>query len=96
MMTVDLERNVLQGPDGREIAFEVPAERRTALLEGLDEIAVILRLQSDIDAFQTADRRDRSWIYLERAMPGTSHPSTSHPEQGLHRVSDKIENGIPE
>jgi len=97
MMTVDLERNVLQSPDGREIAFEVPAERRTALLEGLDEIAVILRLQSYIDVFQTADRRDRSWIYLERAMPGKSHP-----EQGLHPVPDKIElpdkveNGTPE
>jgi len=67
IMTVDLMRNVLQSPDGREIAFQVPAERRTALLEGLDEIEVILRMQFEIDGFQAADRKARSWIYLERA-----------------------------
>src|SRR4051812_7054373 len=56
-LTVDLVRNVLQCPDGREIAFEVPTERRTALLEGIDEIVVIMRMQPDIDAFQAADRK---------------------------------------
>jgi 3-isopropylmalate/(R)-2-methylmalate dehydratase small subunit len=77
VVTVDLLRNVLQIPDGREIAFEVPAERRTALLEGLHEIEVIVRMQSDIDAFEAADRKARSWIYLERDV---SAPS----ESGYH------------
>jgi 3-isopropylmalate/(R)-2-methylmalate dehydratase small subunit len=66
IVTVDLERCLLTGPDGRSLGFTVPAERRTALLEGLEEIAVILRMEGDIDAFQAKDRHERPWIYLDR------------------------------
>jgi 3-isopropylmalate/(R)-2-methylmalate dehydratase small subunit len=48
------------------ISFDVPAERRTALLEGLDEIDVILKMEAHIDVFQRADREQRPWIYLDR------------------------------
>lgn len=44
----------------------MPAERRAALLEGLDEIDVILRMEPAIDTFQQADRVRRPWIYLSR------------------------------
>src|SRR5689334_20858932 len=40
IVTVDLVQCRLEGPDGRVIAFNVSAERRAALLEGLDEIEV--------------------------------------------------------
>ena len=65
-ITVDLQRCVVQGLDGRTISFTVPAERRTALLAGLDEIDVILGMETEIDNFQRADREQRPWIYLER------------------------------
>jgi 3-isopropylmalate/(R)-2-methylmalate dehydratase small subunit len=39
-ITVDLQRCVVTGVDGRELAFSVPADRREALLAGLDEIDV--------------------------------------------------------
>ena len=65
-ITVDLERCVVRVLDGREIAFSVPAERRAALLEGLAEIDVILRMTPDIDNFQRTDREQRPWIYLNR------------------------------
>jgi len=66
VVSIDLVQCRLEGPDGRTMAFSVPAERRTALLEGLDEIQVILRMGGDIDAFQAEDRRRRPWIYLDR------------------------------
>jgi 3-isopropylmalate/(R)-2-methylmalate dehydratase small subunit len=66
VVTVDLERCTLTGPDSRSIAFAVPAERRVALLEGLDEIQVILRMEGDIDAFQAKDQNARPWVYLDR------------------------------
>jgi len=66
LVTVDLQRCVVQGLDGQTRSFTVPEERRTALLEGLDEIDVIVRMQADIDAFQHADRGERPWIYLQR------------------------------
>ena len=56
----------MRGLDGREIAFSVPAERRAALLSGLDEIDVILGMEADIENFQRADREQRPWVYLDR------------------------------
>jgi 3-isopropylmalate/(R)-2-methylmalate dehydratase small subunit len=66
VVTVDLERCIVEGPDGRVHNFSVPAERRTALLEGLQDIDLILRMERDVDAFQTMDRQARPWIYLGR------------------------------
>ena len=66
VISVDLRRCVVTALDGREIAFTLPAERRSALLEGLAEIDVILRMEADIDNFQRADREARPWIYLDR------------------------------
>ena len=65
-VTVDLNRCTVTGPDGAASAFSVPAERRDALMEGLAEIDVILRMSQDIDTFQQADRVQRPWIYLNR------------------------------
>jgi len=65
-LTIDLQHCVVQGLDGRTISFAVPAERRTALLAGLDEIDVILRMEAQIDDFQRTDRELRPWVYLDR------------------------------
>ena len=66
VVTVDLERCIVAGPEGWTASFTVPAERRTALLEGLDEIDVILRMEREIDTFQRLDRNARSWLYPAR------------------------------
>jgi 3-isopropylmalate/(R)-2-methylmalate dehydratase small subunit len=69
VVTVDLEHCTVRGP-GREFSFELPAERRMALLEGLDEIDVILRFEQEIDAFEQRDRARHPWKYhvpFERA-----------------------------
>jgi len=66
IVTVDLVQCRLEGPRGVAIPFSVPAERRVALLEGLDEIRVMLRMDPDIEAYEAADRRRRPWIYLDR------------------------------
>ena len=65
-ITVDLQRCVVTDLNGCEIAFTVPAERRTSLLAGMDEIDVILGMESEIENFQRADRGQRPWIYLHR------------------------------
>jgi 3-isopropylmalate/(R)-2-methylmalate dehydratase small subunit len=66
VVTVDLDLCRLTDPNGRAIAFTVPAERRVALREGLAEIQVILRMEGDVDAFQARDRAMRPWVYLDR------------------------------
>jgi 3-isopropylmalate/(R)-2-methylmalate dehydratase small subunit len=61
-LTVDLDRCVVQGQDGFQLPFDVPAERREALLNGLDEISFILTMQADIDAYQARERSALPWL----------------------------------
>ena len=49
--TVDLERQVVAF-DGREVAFEISAETRERLLNGLDDIALTLQHAESIDRFE--------------------------------------------
>jgi 3-isopropylmalate/(R)-2-methylmalate dehydratase small subunit len=59
-ITVDLERQVVVDPDGRELPFEMDPFARECLLEGLDEIALTLRRADEIDRYEgsTAGRVD--------------------------------------
>ncbi|MBE0624380.1 MAG: 3-isopropylmalate dehydratase small subunit [Burkholderiales bacterium] len=63
LLTVDLERQRIVTAKGEEIAFEVEALRRTMLQEGLDEIGITLRHETEIAAFQRSDRDARPWLY---------------------------------
>lgn len=51
-LTVDLERQLLVGPDGAEHAFTVPPFARDCLLRGLDEIGLTLTLAGEIAAYE--------------------------------------------
>jgi 3-isopropylmalate/(R)-2-methylmalate dehydratase small subunit len=53
--TVDLEREVVVLPSGREAAFELEAGVRERLLNGWDDIALTLRREDEIAAYE----RDR-------------------------------------
>ena len=53
-MTVDLDRRVVVGPDGREVPFEFDEDTRHRLLNGLDDIALTLRHEDAIAAYETA------------------------------------------
>jgi 3-isopropylmalate/(R)-2-methylmalate dehydratase small subunit len=73
-LTVDLERCRVVAPDGREFAFELEAEAREMLLEGLDAIDLTLKSRAAIDAFLARDRAQRPWIY---AIPAAASPAQS-------------------
>jgi 3-isopropylmalate/(R)-2-methylmalate dehydratase small subunit len=51
-LTVDLEARQLVGPDGRVVPFELDDYHRERLLEGLDDIALTLRREPEIDEFE--------------------------------------------
>jgi 3-isopropylmalate/(R)-2-methylmalate dehydratase small subunit len=63
LLTVDLPRQRVAGPDGLEFAFEIAPEEREMLLEGLDAIDLTLKHRDAIDAFLARDRERRPWIY---------------------------------
>ncbi len=62
-LTVDLTQCRVDLPDGQSLVFSISDERRTAMLEGLDELGQLLRYKDRIDAFQSQDRQARPWIY---------------------------------
>jgi len=62
-VAVDLETKTIAYPTGRRIVFEMDEVRRTALLEGLDELQTILREEASIAAFQSRARSERPWQY---------------------------------
>lgn len=62
-VTVDLERQEVVFPDGGRMTFAIEPMRRTAMLEGLDEIGLTLRYADAIADYQAADRAARPWIW---------------------------------
>ena len=61
-ITIDLARQVVVRPNGEEIAFDVDPFRKHSLLEGLDDIGQTLKHAPAIDAYETKQRADASWM----------------------------------
>jgi 3-isopropylmalate/(R)-2-methylmalate dehydratase small subunit len=65
-IAIDLREQTITSPSGKQHRFEIDPRRRDGLLEGLDEVALTLRRDGEIRAFQAADRARRPWIHLAR------------------------------
>jgi 3-isopropylmalate/(R)-2-methylmalate dehydratase small subunit len=61
-LTVDLESQTIKGPDGGEIKFDIDADRRHRLLNGIDDIDESLQKNEAIDKFETGMRENRPWV----------------------------------
>jgi len=61
-LTIDLENQVIQGPDGGTLAFEVEPFRKHCLLNGLDDIGLTLEKKPEVTAFETKIAADRPWL----------------------------------
>jgi 3-isopropylmalate/(R)-2-methylmalate dehydratase small subunit len=61
--SVDLSSCAVTTPVGRVVEFHIEKLRREALLSGLDEIALTLKGEDNIEVWQTADRQQRPWIW---------------------------------
>lgn len=63
-VTIDLKNGTVTGPDGSASSFDIAPADQEMLLEGLDGIALTMRRDDEILAFQAKDRLRRPWIYL--------------------------------
>ena len=61
-LTIDLENQVIKGPDGGEIAFDVDQFRKHCLMNGLDDIGLTMEKASDIDAFEAERAQTAPWL----------------------------------
>ncbi|MCC5987414.1 MAG: 3-isopropylmalate dehydratase small subunit [Pararhodobacter sp.] len=65
-VTIDLPAQHIRLSDGSEITFDIEPHRKRALVEGLDEIGVILKDElAAIEAFEARHRRANPWLFLD-------------------------------
>ncbi len=63
VLTVDLEKQEITGPDGGRLHFDIEPFRKHCLLTGLDDIGLTLEKASHIDGFEVRDRQSRPWMW---------------------------------
>ncbi len=61
-LTIDLERQVVVRPDGKELPFEVQAFRKYCLLNGFDDIGLTLRHADKIKVFEAQRLAKKPWL----------------------------------
>ncbi len=63
-LTIDLENQKVIADKNEAFGFDIPPERKLALINGWDETAQILNQKADdIDDFETWQRQDQPWLY---------------------------------
>ena len=62
-LSVDLENQVIQGPDGGEIKFEIDEFKRHCLLNGLDDVGLTMQVNDKIDNFEDQQKAGQPWLY---------------------------------
>ena len=63
VVTVDLEKQEIRGPDGGIIKFDVDPFRKQCLLNGWDDIGLTLRHADKIRDFEARRRIDQPWLF---------------------------------
>ncbi|MEM6945301.1 MAG: 3-isopropylmalate dehydratase small subunit [Pseudomonadota bacterium] len=61
-LTVDLEAQVIERPDGDTISFEIDPFRKHCLLNGLDDIGLTMERSSTIEEFEEKRRKATPWL----------------------------------
>ena len=61
-LTVDLESQTIKGPDGGEIKFNIEADRKQRLLNGIDDIGESMQKNDAIDKFEAKMHETRPWV----------------------------------
>jgi 3-isopropylmalate/(R)-2-methylmalate dehydratase small subunit len=62
IVTVDLEKQEITGPDGGTLPFEIDSFRKNCLLNGLDDIGLTLQKDDKIDSFESQRQVSQPWL----------------------------------
>jgi 3-isopropylmalate/(R)-2-methylmalate dehydratase small subunit len=63
VITVDLEKQELRGPDGGVIKFDLDPFRKHCLLNGLDDIGLTQQKAPFIDTFENKNKLSQPWLW---------------------------------
>jgi 3-isopropylmalate/(R)-2-methylmalate dehydratase small subunit len=67
VLTVDLEKQEITGPDGGVIRFDIDPFRKRCLLEGLDDIGLTLEKADAIAAYEAKRAQSAPWLFAASA-----------------------------
>ncbi len=62
VVTIDLENQVITGPDGGTVSFEIDPYRKRCLLNGLDDIGLTLEKEAKIDDYEAGRQQAQPWL----------------------------------
>jgi len=62
IISIDLEKQEIKGPDGGTVKFEVDAFRKQCLLNGWDDIGLTMRAQDKIASYEKTQATAQPWI----------------------------------
>jgi len=63
VITVDLEKQEITGPDGGKIKFDVDPFRKHCLLNGLDDIGLTMQKGAEIDSYESKQKSAQPWLH---------------------------------
>ena len=63
IVSIDLEKQEIRGPDGGCVKFEIDAFRKHCLLNGLDDIGLTMQKAANIDTFETKVKAGQPWLW---------------------------------
>jgi 3-isopropylmalate/(R)-2-methylmalate dehydratase small subunit len=62
VVSIDLEKQEIRGPDGGCIKFDIDPFRKQCLLNGWDDIGLTLQHEKDISSFESQRRLSQPWV----------------------------------
>jgi 3-isopropylmalate/(R)-2-methylmalate dehydratase small subunit len=63
IISIDLEKQEIRGPDGGCIKFDIDPFRKECLLNGLDDIGLTLKMAPKIDGYEAQQRAQQPWLW---------------------------------
>jgi len=64
-ISVDLPAQSVTGPDGKVYPFDIGSFPKECLLKGLDEIALTLEHEGEIERYERDGKKRSPWLFLD-------------------------------
>jgi len=67
VITVDLEKGEIRGPDGGCVKFDIDPFRKHLLLNGLDDVGLTMEKKEKISSFEEKQKLSQPWLHKATA-----------------------------
>ncbi len=62
IISIDLEKQEIKGPDGGTVTFEIDPFRKQVLLNGWDDIGLTMRAEDKISSYEAQQKTQTPWL----------------------------------